>query len=126
MHPNATKKEILLYDRAKKRLVKILKKAEKAISYFKSNKNLRNIGPYTVTEEDDMLIENIRSARNEWLNANSNLQHVCENEIIDYYTYLLKAAQVKYEYFLKKAKEKGVKLKLGIQSADSENAQFGK
>lgn len=63
--------------------------------------------------EDEILIQNIKDAKNEWLNADMNFQYVSEDEFIEYYTYKLKAAQIKYEFFLRKAKEKGIKVNLG-------------
>jgi hypothetical protein len=126
MDSNAMKKADSFYSMAKNWLIKIFK--ETVFLFSKKNIDIKNINmrPYCITEEDNTLIEDIRSARNEWLNADSNLQHVCESEIIDYYTYMLKAAQIKYEYFLKKAKERGVRLKQGIHGADVKNAQIGK
>lgn len=56
---------------------------------------------------DDELLENIRSAKKEWLDANMNFEYVDDQEIIDYYTYKIMASQVRYEYFIRKAKEKG-------------------
>lgn len=124
MDPIKMKKAGSFYNMAKSNLVKILK--EKLFLFSKKNIDIKNIETYCITEEDNTLIEDIRSARNEWLNADSNLQHVCESEIIDYYTYMLKAAQIKYEYFLKKAKERGVRLRQGVHGADVKNAQIGK
>jgi len=64
----------------------------------------------TISEEE--LLEGIKSARNEWIDANMNFDYVDDQEIVDYYTYKILASQVRYEYFLKKAKEKGVKVGL--------------
>ena len=60
--------------------------------------------------EDQVLIESIKDAKSEWITADSNFQNVIESEFIEYYTYKLKAAQIKYEFFLKKAKEKGINI----------------
>ena len=121
---NARKKTGLFYNPVKSWLTRILK--EEIFLNSRKNINTKNMLSYNyITEEDNALIEDIRSARNEWLNADSNLQYVCENEIIDYYTYMLKAAQIKYEYFLKKAKERGLKLKQGAQNTEAKNAQIG-
>jgi len=57
-----------------------------------------------------MLIENIKNARRDWICANSNFNYAYDSETIDYYTYMIKACQVRYEYLIKKAKEKGVKI----------------
>mgnify|MGYP000900370888 FL=1 len=75
----------------------------------------KSINPDCIKDinEDQMLIENIESAKNEWINADLNFQYVSENEFVEYYTYKLKAAQIRYEFFLKKAKEKGLKVNIG-------------
>ncbi len=83
---------------------------------FLTNKNniaIKNkINQYYISEEDYRLIEDIKNARNEWLEADIKFQHVSEREIIDYYTYIIKAAEIKYEYYLKKAKARGLRSKI--------------
>jgi hypothetical protein len=76
---------------------------------------------YACTEEED-LISNIRTAKKEWANAVANFDYVSEEEIIDYYTYKIKACQIRYEYYLKKAKEKGIRVgDLEIPAAEYRN-----
>jgi hypothetical protein len=58
---------------------------------------------------NEELLENIRNAKSEWLDANMNFEYVGDKDIVDYYTYKILACQVRYEYFIKKAKEKGFK-----------------
>ncbi|HHV96340.1 MAG TPA: YaaL family protein [Clostridiaceae bacterium] len=77
-----------------------------------SGKGLDYIGSKNEYSEEEMLIQDLKEAKNEWLNADLNFQYVVENEFIEYYTYRLKAAQIKYEYFLKKAKEKGIRVNI--------------
>jgi hypothetical protein len=87
----------------------------KVKAFVNSNNNIgakNGINKYYITGDDYRLIEDINNAKNEWLEADTNFQYVCENEIVDYYTYILKAAQIKYEYYLKKAKERGVRSKI--------------
>lgn len=60
-------------------------------------------------EEVEELVENLKKTRNEWVTATMNYEFAQEDELIDYYIYLMKAAQLKYDYLLKKAKERGVK-----------------
>ncbi|ABN53590.1 MAG TPA: DUF2508 domain-containing protein [Hungateiclostridium thermocellum] len=60
--------------------------------------------------EVEELLKCIKDAKKEWINANANFEHAVENEIIDFYTYEIKAYQLRYEYLLKKAKEKGIKI----------------
>ena len=49
--------------------------------------------------EEEILIQSLKDAKNEWLNADRNFQYVSEDEFVEYYTYKLKAAQIKYEFF---------------------------
>jgi len=60
-------------------------------------------------EEIEEVVENLKKARNEWVIATMNYEFAREDELIDYYIYLMKASQLKYEYLLKKAKERGAK-----------------
>lgn len=62
------------------------------------------------TDETQDLIERIKDARNEWITANVNFDYISDQEVIDYYTYKIKACQIRYEYFLKMAKEQGIKI----------------
>jgi hypothetical protein len=64
---------------------------------------------------DSELLESIKSAKKEWIDANINFEYVGEKDIVDYYTYKILACQVRYEYFLKKAKEKGFKGELLVE-----------
>ena len=75
----------------------------------KTNKDLSKTTLMTEDISDRELIENINSARKEWMEANISFEYVDEKEIIDYYTYKILACQIRYEYFLKLAKEKGFK-----------------
>lgn len=83
--------------------------------FLNNTKNIaikNKVNNYYITDDDYKLIEDIKNAKNEWLDADTNFQYVCENEIVDYYTYIIKAAQIKYEYYLKKAKERGLRAKI--------------
>lgn len=70
----------------------------------------------TISEEDSLeafeLLENLKSARYEWINANMNFEYVNEKEMVDYYTYRIKASEVRYEYLIRKAKEMGIRVEL--------------
>ncbi|HOJ10861.1 MAG TPA: YaaL family protein, partial [Clostridiales bacterium] len=105
----------------KKNLLKETTKKRMANTFqlFKKAAGEQTTIPYHGQEidEDYILIQNIKDAKNEWLNADLNLQYVNETEFVEYYIYKLKAAQIKYEFFLKKAKERGLKIRIdtGIQ-----------
>ncbi len=66
--------------------------------------------PEYESDEDRELIENIKKAKADWINANQNFEYVGEQGMVDYYTYNIKACQVRYEYYLKLAKQKGLSI----------------
>ncbi|MCX8128958.1 MAG: YaaL family protein [Clostridia bacterium] len=68
------------------------------------------------------IVENIRDAKSEWIYANINFNYADEQELVDYYTYKIKACQVRYEYYIKKAKEKGIRL----DSLDTAESIYGR
>lgn len=51
------------------------------------------------------LTENLHDAYNEWQVSLANFETAESKEMIDYYSYRIKASQIKYDYLLKKAKE---------------------
>lgn len=61
-----------------------------------------------LTEEAE-LVKAISDARTEWLDSVANFEHVYEENLIDYYTYKMKACEARYAYFIKKAREMGLK-----------------
>lgn len=56
------------------------------------------------------LLDCIREAKDEWLEARINFEYAAEEELVDYYIYKIKACEVRYEYYLKKAKKIGLKV----------------
>ncbi len=64
-----------------------------------------------LTEEAE-LIKAITSAKNEWLDSVANFEHVYEENLVDYYTYKMKACEARYAYFIKKARDLGLKAHL--------------
>lgn len=52
-----------------------------------------------------LLIEGAREAYKEWAVANANFDKVEDNNLIDYYIYTIKAAEVKMGYYLNKIKK---------------------
>ncbi|MGE5472875.1 MAG: DUF2508 family protein [Ignavibacteriales bacterium] len=88
-----------------------LKGQEKFISFLDKVSERRSIitRKKKSREELEEVVENLKKARNEWVIASMNYEFAQEEDLIDYYIYLMKAAQLKYDYLLKKAKEKGAK-----------------
>jgi len=62
--------------------------------------------PYDNDTKD--LITHLKNAQNEFETAVSNYEFADDPELIDYYTYKIKATQTRYQYLLKKAKERGL------------------
>lgn len=54
------------------------------------------------------LIQNLKNAQNEFETAINNYEFAEDPELVDYYTYKIKATQTRYQYLLKKAKEHGL------------------
>lgn len=59
-------------------------------------------------EDTQNLLENLKNAQNDFKTAVANYEFAEEPELIDYYTYKIKATQTRYQYLLKKAKERGL------------------
>lgn len=51
------------------------------------------------------LTEAIREAYMDWQNALINFENAECSDMVDYYTYCIKATQIRYEYLLRKAKQ---------------------
>lgn len=61
----------------------------------------------TDEEKNEELIRSVIEAKVELNNANINYEYA-ENELIDYYTYQIKALQAKVDYLTKKIKKRGL------------------
>lgn len=51
----------------------------------------------------------IEEARQDWIYAQHYFNSVTEPELLDYGIYMLKAAELKYTYLLKRAKKEGIR-----------------
>lgn len=58
--------------------------------------------------EEQELLKATFEARDEWVETSANFDYVHEELLVDYFTYRLKACEVRYAYFLKLVKEKGL------------------
>lgn len=58
--------------------------------------------------ETEELVKNLKIAQIEFETAINNYEFANDPELVDYYTYNIKATQTKYQYLLKKVKEKGL------------------
>lgn len=62
-------------------------------------------------DEVTELLNLLKDTKNAWRTSISNYEFMTENELIDYYTYQIKAYELRFEYLLKKAKQKGITAK---------------
>lgn len=60
-------------------------------------------------EQDNELLQNIKEVKLVLNNMHNNLQYA-ENDLVDYYTYQIKAEEARYCYLLKLAKERDLKV----------------
>ncbi len=72
------------------------------------------IKEFKITDKSDLeknieLLDSIKFVKNNLSNMYNNLQHA-DSDLVDYYTYQIKAEEAKYNYLIKQAK----KLKLKI------------
>ena len=82
---------------------------EKGHSKLKNKRKFQFAGVLStavLTAEELELLRVTLEARDEWIETNSNFEHVHEEMLVDYYTYRLKACEARYTYFLKLVKEK--------------------
>lgn len=61
--------------------------------------------PFRHCSEEQLLISYIRKAHQEWLHASKYFNAITDPDLVDYATLSIKAAEKKYVYLLKKARE---------------------
>lgn len=62
-----------------------------------------------IRSEEDKMIDTIRSAHDDWRNAEAFFQNVTDPDLIDYAIYRVEAAKTRYTYLMKIAREMGIK-----------------
>ena len=77
--------------------------------YEEEYKKERKITEKTDKEKEIELIISIIKAKKELEVATLNFEYA-QDDLIDYYTYQIKATRAKFDYLVKKAKEKGLAL----------------
>lgn len=63
--------------------------------------------PYPMTE-DEQLVHSIKTAHQDWQNAEAVFQQATDPDLIDHAIFDMMAAKTRYGYLLKSAKEKGL------------------
>lgn len=83
----------------------------KLLGRFK-RKETEKTGTAWQADEARELLENIHSAKKEWECATMNFEYVSDEQVVDYYTYKIKACELRYAYLIRKAKEMGIRVKI--------------
>jgi hypothetical protein len=73
----------------------------------KADKKSRDMELDEIVELMDM----IKDSKIAWKTSVANFDYMVERQLIDYYSYQIKANELRFEYLLRKAKEKGIKAK---------------
>ena len=86
------------------------RQVKNSINSVKTKKSLfaKATNASVLTIEEQELLKVALEARDEWIENNSNFEHVNDELLIDYYTYRIKASEARYAYFLQLIKEKGL------------------
>lgn len=77
------------------------------VEYVRENKIIEK----TEREKELELIRNIINVKEDLQNANKNFEYA-EDELVDYYTYEIKANQSKLDYLIRLAKTKGIAINM--------------
>ena len=93
--------EVILIARFSGKLLKIRKRKE--LKMREEYKKEEKVIEQTEQEKDMEIMKSLMKTKRELENANKNFEYA-EEELIDYYTYQIKANQSKLDYLVKKAK----------------------
>lgn len=91
--------------------------AGKIFSFF-NIKPQSNDQENVIIGETEMIIRCLKEAYDEWQSASRNFDYADSEELVDYYTYKIKASEIRYQYFLRKAKEAGLRFDSVIKTSN--------
>lgn len=101
--------KVTLNQEENKSLASKINMLSKPLKEMVLNKNIPDeIGDREFPKDDKELLLSINKARQEWILANYNFEFAADDGLVDYYIYKIKACEVKYEYLIKIAKERGL------------------
>ncbi|UOF91783.1 YaaL family protein [Fodinisporobacter ferrooxydans] len=63
-------------------------------------------------DEREQLLQNLKQAKKEWVQAQNLFDHAIEPELIDYGIVMLESAEKKYNYFIKLARKLGIQVEI--------------
>jgi hypothetical protein len=64
---------------------------------------------HTITSEEKQLMEAVKNAKIEYIEAIKGFEEVTDQLLVDYYIYKIQACQSRYQFYLQKVKEHGLK-----------------
>ncbi len=73
-----------------------------------TEKNIIPEKAITNTTKAREILECVKASKNQLEIATMNFEYADSEELVDYYTYVIKACQVRYGYYLKQAKDMGL------------------
>ena len=83
------------------------KKRIKSVNMLTLGKTKKKLAETKEDEfENNYILKTLMETKNEWEHVSNLFSSAYEEELVDYCTYKLMALEVKYKYYLQKAKEK--------------------
>jgi hypothetical protein len=82
---------------------------ENALQSVIGSLGLRWLVDEDIHQEDQGILSLIEDARREWLQARAYFDSVLEPDLVEHAVYVSKAAETRYMYLLKQAREQGLK-----------------
>ncbi|GAX88704.1 DUF2508 family protein [Effusibacillus lacus] len=67
--------------------------------------------------EEEKFLEELRLAHRDWMLAQQRLDLLTDPDLIDHAIYVLEAAEKKYGYYLRKAREDGIRIEFPYPKA---------
>ncbi len=86
---------------------------------------VNRLSPRNLPNEDTQLLLSLHDAKREWWLARARFEQVSDPDLIDQAIYQLEAAQRRYDYLLKCAKQRGLVCPAGPQVRAHSGAQHG-
>ncbi|BCJ87444.1 DUF2508 family protein [Effusibacillus dendaii] len=70
-----------------------------------------------ISSEEAQFFTELDLSHREWVLAQERLNYLVDPELIDHAIFVLEAAEKKYSFYLRKAKEKGIRIKIPYPQA---------
>ncbi|WP_018131368.1 YaaL family protein [Effusibacillus pohliae] len=74
-------------------------------------------GPDKEPSDEEKFLEELRQAHQDWILAQQRIDLLSDPDLIDHAIYVLEAAEKKYSFYLRKAREKGIRIDIPYPKA---------